>query len=204
MPPRKDPRVDAYIEAAAPFARPVLKHLRRCVHEGCPAVEETLKWSMPTFMLGGRILAHMASFKSHAIFGFWSGEQLFAHGLKPPEEDAMGHFGRIGGMDDLPAKAEIVRLVRAAAKVRAEGADAPSKSRTPRKPAPAVPPDLKAALGKNKKARETFAAFSPSHQREYIEWITEAKRDETRLRRLEQAIAWMAEGKPRNWKYMKR
>jgi hypothetical protein len=66
-----------------------------------------------------------------------------------------------------------------------------------------VHPELKTALAKNRKARETFEGFSPSHRREYVEWIAEAKGDDTRKRRIATAIEWLSEGKPRNWKYMR-
>jgi uncharacterized protein YdeI (YjbR/CyaY-like superfamily) len=64
-----------------------------------------------------------------------------------------------------------------------------------------VPQDLKSALARNAKARAAFEGFSPSHRREYVEWIEDAKRDDTRRKRLATAIEWMGEGKPRNWKY---
>lgn len=201
MPPVKDPRIDAYIAGAAPFARPILKRLRKCVHSGCPSAVETLKWGHPSFTLDGRILAFMAAFKAHAAFGFWNHEGLKDHGLKTADEKTFGQLGKLKGPDDLPTDATLVRLVKAAVAMHAAGlGKRPKPQPKPRKLD--VPPDLLAALRKNKKALATFEAFAPSHKRDYVEWITSAKRDETRARRLATAIEWMAEGKKHNWKYM--
>ncbi|HMB56525.1 MAG TPA: YdeI/OmpD-associated family protein [Arenimonas sp.] len=194
-----DPRVDAYIANAAEFARPILVHLRERVHAGCPDVEETLKWSMPTFMHHG-ILCGMAAFKQHCTFGFWKSELVVAEG---DNDKAMGQFGRIVKLSDLPSNKILAGYIKQAMKLNEEGVKTPrrSKAATP-KPAPVVPEDLLAALKKNRKAQATFDAFSPSNRREYTDWLAEAKRPETRERRLAQTIEWLAEGKVRNWKYL--
>ena len=194
----KDARVDAYIERSAPFARPILKRLRALVHRGCPDAEETIKWGFPHFLSDGTILCSMAAFRSHCAFGFWKSSQVLGDRGKPRE--AMGQFGRIASAADLPADAEVVRLVRRAAALNAAGVRV-SRARAKRKPEPALPGDLDQALCRNPKARAAFAEFSPSKRRDYVEWITDAKREETRRRRLETAVAWIAEGKARNWKY---
>ncbi len=196
----RDPRVDAYIAKAAPFARPILAHLREVVHDGCPDVEETMKWSFPHFVRGG-ILCSMAAFKAHCAFGFWKASLLFPDGAKKGE--AMGQLGRISSLEDLPPRRELLRLVKAARRLDDEGAAPPRKKAAPAKPA-AVPDDLAAALRRNAKARATFDGFPPSHRNEYVAWIVEAKREETRKRRVSQAIEWIAEGKTRNWKYEKK
>jgi len=194
--PKTDPRVDAYIDAAPDFAQPVLAHLRALVHRACPDVEETLKWRMPTFMYHG-ILCGMAAFKQHVSFGFWKHSLVIGEGI---ERDGMGSFGKVAKVSELPAKSELVAYVKRAMQLNESGAKV---QRMPRQRAPLpVPADLMAALKKNRKAAAAFDAFSPSCQREYIEWITEAKREETRNKRLAQAVEWMAEGKVRNWKYL--
>ncbi len=193
---KKDPRVDAYIKRAAPFARPILKHLRRVVHTGCPDVEETIRWGSPFFDQKG-VICFMAAFKQHCAFGFWKGSVIFGDEHK----GAMGHFGRIASIDDLPNEKQLISYVRKAAKVNEAGVKkSPPRSRGKQKIS--VPSDLKAALEKNAKARKTFDNFSYSHKKEYVEWITGAKRDETRKRRLQTAIKWLAQGKPQNWKYL--
>lgn len=194
---RKNPGVDAYIAKAEPFARPILRHLRKLVHAGCPEVEETLKWRFPHFVYEG-MLCSMAAFKAHCAFGFWNGALVL-----PGKTDAMGHFGRITSLSDLPADRVMIGYIREAARLNESGEKLPPRARRVRK-ALAIPKDLVAALKKNPRARGAFESFSPSHKREYVEWITEAKAQATRRRRLDQAIAWMGEGKPRNWKYMKR
>jgi uncharacterized protein YdeI (YjbR/CyaY-like superfamily) len=201
--PTKDPRIDAYIERAADFAKPILKRIRRLVHTGCPDVEETVKWQHPTFVYKG-ILCGMAAFKQHCALGFWKGKLLFKDDKadRSAQEQAMGQFGRITSLSDLPADSLLLRYVREAARLNEEGVKIPSGSKARVKQELAVPGYLVAALKKNTRALETFERFSPSHKREYVEWLTEAKRDETRDKRLETAIVWMAEGKPRNWKYM--
>jgi uncharacterized protein YdeI (YjbR/CyaY-like superfamily) len=196
--PKLDPRVDAYISKSAPFARPILEKLRALVHEGCPEVVETLKWSAPAFVHHGP-LAQMAAFKAHCTFGFWKGK-LVTESLK--EHEAMGQFGRLTSLADLPPDAVVVAYARKAAALNESGAKLERPVKQPKHPI-AIPDDLAAELAKRKhsKARATFEASSPSHRREYLEWITEAKRPETRAKRLATTLEWLAEGKSRNWKY---
>lgn len=196
----RDPRIDAYIKKAAPFARPILTHLRAVVHEACPDVVETLKWSSPSFEYKG-ILCGMAAFKAHCVFGFWKHSLVF-DGVDEKARTAMGSYGKLTSLDELPSKAEMKRLVKKAMKLNDEGVKAPREKTAKKKP-PTMPRELEAALGKNKQARAAFDAFSPSRQREYMEWIGEAKGEDTRQRRLETALEWIAQGKPRHWKYMK-
>lgn len=195
---KKNPRVDAYIKQAAPFAQPILRHLRKLVGQGCPEAEETIKWGMPSFEYLG-LMCGMAAFKQHCTFGFWKNARLIDDPSFKP--GAMGHLGRITALSDLPDDATLLRLIRRAAELNRSGEKV---ARAPRanKPPPKAPPDLAAALKKNSAARKTYEAFSPSNQREYVEWITEAKTAETRARRLATALEWMAEGKVRNWKYL--
>lgn len=193
----KDPRVDAYIEKAAPFARPILARLREMVHASCPDVEETLKWRMPSFEYKG-MLCGMGAFKEHAIFGFWKHELIVGENGKWKE--AMGSFGCIKSLDDLPPRTEFARYMKKAVQLNDDGVKVEHKKTTPKKPL-AMHPEFKTALSRNKKAMKTLEGFPPSAQREYLEWIADAKADETRARRIEQAVAWLAEGKRRNWKY---
>lgn len=201
----KDPRIDEYIAKSADFAKPILSHLRKVVHAGCPEVEETMKWSSPHFLYKG-MFCGMASFKSHCAFGFWKGTVLAEKlgDLSQTGEPAMGQFGRITALSDLPDEKTLIRYVREAAALNDQGVKAAPKPKPERKQELETPDDLMAALKKNRKALATFERFSPSHKREYVEWLTEAKNAETRKRRLEQAVEWMAEGKPRHWKYIKK
>ena len=194
--PTRDPRIDAYIAASAPFARPVLKHLRARVHEGCPDVVETIKWGSPHFEHHG-MLCGMAAFKEHCAFGFWN------RALQIPESrDAMGQFGCIRSLADLPKDSVLVGYVREAARLNETGQRV-GPIRKPRKPLP-VPKELVAALRRKAGATAKFKALSPSHQREYSEWIVEAKRDETREKRLRTAVDQIAEGKSLMWKYARK
>jgi uncharacterized protein YdeI (YjbR/CyaY-like superfamily) len=193
----RDPRIDAYIARQADFARPILEHLRRVVHEAAPDVEETIKWSMPHFLYKGRMFAGMAAFKAHATFGLWQASAVL--GETGSEREAMGQFGRLGSIDDLPPEEELKAIIRRAA----EHAQQPRKPRPKKPPKPELetPPELNAALDAKPAARATFDNFPPSCRRDYVEWVVEAKRPETRDKRIAQAVEWMAEGKKRHWKY---
>ena len=192
-------KVDAYIENAPEFARPLLNHWRALIHKDCPDAEETTKWGMP-FFTRKALLSNMAAFKAHCAFGFWHGAEVAAAAGFKPDDAAMGLLGRVTCLADFPPDKVIARLIREAVILDDAGF---KKSSRPAKPKPAlvVPDDLAAALKTNAKARAVFEAFPPSHKREYVEWLTEAKREETRQRRLAQALEQMAEGKSRNAKY---
>jgi len=194
---KTDPRIDAYIARQADFARPILEHLRTIVHEACPDCEETLKWSSPSFMYKGKILAGFAAFKAHATFGYWSGSQVVD--ADPAQQSAMGQFGRLTSLDDLPSRAALAALTKKAMKLIDEGVK-PIRNKHS-KPPLAVPQDLRAAIDAVPAAKATFDNFPPSQQRDYVDWVTEAKRDETRAKRLAQTVEWLAQGKRRNWKY---
>lgn len=192
-----DPRVDAYIADAAEFARPILTHLRALVHRHCPDVQEGIKWGFPYFEHHG-MLCGMSAFKQHCGFGFWHPLMRQALGAGAPE--GMGQFGRITTLADLPADREIGALIRQAVQLNEQGVKAPPKPRAVR-PEIALPPAFAAALQKSPRAKASFEAFAPSHRREYLEWITEARTEATRDKRIAQAVEWLAEGKKRNWKY---
>lgn len=200
----KDPRIDAYIDRSAGFARPILRHLRRVVHAACPGVEETMKWSFPHFMYRG-MLCSMASFKAHCAFGFWK-ERLLADVIEAAAgagAPAMGQFGRITSIEDLPDETILARLVEKAAALNESGVRTPARAKPKGDRRLEVPDYFLGALRRNRKAMTTFEGFSFSNRRDYVEWVTGAKRDGTRRRRLETAVAWLAEGKVRNWKYVK-
>ena len=194
---KTDPRIDAYIESRQAFAKPILNHLRDIMREACPDCEETLKWSSPSFVYKGKILAGFAAFKEHAAFGFWAGSQILETGAR--QESAMGQFGRLTSLDDLPSRATLIQLARKGMTLIDDGVK-PVRNKH-EKPPFTVPQDMRAAIDANPAAKTTFDGFPPSAQRDYVEWITEAKRDETRTKRLAQTIEWLAEGKRRNWKY---
>jgi uncharacterized protein YdeI (YjbR/CyaY-like superfamily) len=198
----RDPRIDAYIAKSASFAKPILNHLRKLVHAGCRDVEETMKWSFPHFTHKG-ILCSMAGFKQHCSFGFWRGALIFGKNQDPKAEEAMGQFGRITSLADLPEDNVLLGYIKEAARLNDAGIRPPPRPRSREKKPLVVPGYFLAALKKNKKALTTFENFSPGHKKEYVEWITEAKGEDTRQRRVESATQWMAEGKSRNWKYEK-
>ena len=193
----RDPRIDAYIAKAAPFARPILEKVRERVHAAAPEAEETMKWSAPGFTVDGKILLMMAAFKAHAALNFWRGQEI---GDGQPKAGAMGQFGKLTAVDDLPSDKELDSLIRQAAAL-ARTAPAPRKAKHEPKPAPEMHPDFAAALDKAPKAKAALAGFSLSAQREYLEWVSEAKQDSTRTRRIATSVEWLSEGKRRNWKY---
>jgi uncharacterized protein YdeI (YjbR/CyaY-like superfamily) len=198
-----DSRIDAYIAKSAPFAQSILRHLREAVHGTCPEVEESVKWSMPFFSYKGSPICMMAAFKQHCGFGFWLSRQVVG-GTDDSADDGMGQFGKLTSVADLPSKKQLTAFVRKAMALNEAGV----KLRRPKaaaKPAPPLPDELAAQFGlkKNAAARTHYDAFSPSMQREYVEWINEAKTDATRKKRIATTLEWLAEGKSRNWKYAK-
>ena len=193
----RDPRIDAYIARAQPFARPILTHVRERAHAAVPEVEETLKWGAPSFTRDGKILLIMAAFKEHAAMNFWRGQELRGD---QANADAMGQFGKLTTLADLPPDAELDRLIREAAEL-ARSAPAPRKVKHAPKPPPEMHPQFAAALDEAPKARATLDGFPPSARRDYLEWIAEAKQDATRAKRIATAVEWLSEGKRRHWKY---
>lgn len=192
----RDPRVDAYIAARQPFAQPILNHLRELAHKHAPGIEETLKWGVPHFVLHGQNLGGMAAFKEHATFGFWRDEEVTG---SPRDTGAMGSMGRLVTLADLPSDKQMADWIAKAAKLCAEGK--PKRSKSEPKPALDLPADLGTALKANAAAQGHWDAFSPGKRRDYIEWVLEAKREETRSKRIETIVAQVSEGKDRNWKY---
>jgi uncharacterized protein YdeI (YjbR/CyaY-like superfamily) len=195
--PSTDARIDAYIERKPPFAGPILRHLRIAVHRVCPDVEETLRWSMPSFNYKGQILCQMAAFKEHATFGFWRGKEVSG---EDENRSAMGQFGRLTKVADLPPDDELDGLIRKAMALIDSGTRTPRPIKHP-KPELEMPADLAAALAASPAAQATYDGFPPSCRRDYLDWIIEAKRPATRAKRVVEAVEWMAEGKRRDWKY---
>ena len=195
--------VDGYIQKAGEFAQPVLEYVREVMHAGAPGVVEEMKWSRPFFVYNGVILGNMAAFKAHCSFGLWGpevGAVLQKEGAA--QDNGMGTFGKITSVDDLPSRAKLVRYVKLAAKAIADGERTKAWSRPKVVKAEAeVPEALAAALKKDKVAAKKFEAMTPGCRREYCQWIAEAKREETREKRVATALEWIAEGKSRNWKY---
>lgn len=200
--PRKDKRVDNYIANSADFAKPILKELRAIVHQACPEVEEAIKWNCPHFLYTGKILCSMAAFKQHCALHIWHGGQV-VDAKDNKSDEAMGQFGRIESVKDLPAKQAIIGYLKKAMELIDSGAKRGRPKPNGEKKELVIPDYFTAAVAKNKKAKATFEGFSYSHKKEYVEWITEAKTDETRQRRIASMLEWLAEGKSRNWKYEK-
>jgi len=189
----REPRIDAYIAKASPFARPILEKVRERVHALVPNVEETMKWGHPTFCKDGKIVLGTAAFKEHAAINFWRGQEL---GFEA-KDGAMGQLGKLISVDDLPPNLDAM-IARAA---ELSSKPAPRKAKHPPKPMPELHPEFAAALDKAPRAKATFEGFPPSCRREYLEWVAEAKQDATRQKRIATSIDWLSEGKRRNWKY---
>lgn len=198
--PAIDPRIDAYIEKSADFAKPIFVHIRELVHRACPNVSETMKWSFPHFDYKG-MMCSMASFKQHCAFGFWK-QSLLEQDAFPAQKTAMGSFGRITSIDDLPSDKVMIELIGQAIELNEKGIK-PAKKPIGERTELVVPKDLASALSKNKTAKTTFEKFSYSHKKEYVQWLEEAKTETTRNKRLSTTLEWLSEGKNRNWKYEK-
>jgi len=197
--PTVDPRIDAYIEKSAEFAKPILTHIRKLVHKACPEISETMKWSFPHFDYKGTVCS-MASFKEHCALGFWK-QSLLEQDAFPTEKTAMGSFGRITSPKDLPSEKIMIGLIHQAVELNEKGIKIARKPVVQRELV--IPKDLTSALSKNKTAKTTFDKFSQSHKREYVAWIEEAKTEPTRNKRLATTVEWLSEGKSKNWKYEK-
>jgi len=205
--PSKDKRIDTYIAKAQPFSQPIMTKLRELVHKACPGVTETIKWGMPSFEYKGPMFG-FAAFKQHCVAGFWKHKLIkdpkgYLGERSAQGGEAMGNLGRMTSIKDLPPDKIMIDFIKQAAKLNDDGIKVPKKKTAVKKDL-VVPADLKSALAANKKARTTFENFSPSQKREYTEWISGAKTEDTKNKRLETAIDWMAEGKARHWKYMKK
>ncbi|MEP7232587.1 MAG: YdeI/OmpD-associated family protein [Ginsengibacter sp.] len=199
----KDKRIDDYISKSAEFAKPILNHLRKLLHEACPDVQETIKWGMPFFDFKGP-LCNLASFKQHCAFGFWKAALMKeAKQMKENNKGSMGVLGKLTSLSDLPPDSQIKSWIKEAAKLNADGVKAPDKKVKEKKEIE-TPESFTRALSKNKKAAAAYEVFSPSHKYEYLEWITGAKTEETRNKRIASTIEWLTEGKSRNWKYVKK
>lgn len=197
-------KVDEYIEKSLDFAKPILNHLRETIHEVCPDVEEAIKWKFPTFMYKGKILCSITSFKQYCSLGFWLHQDMKT--LKElettAEKSSMFSLGRITRMEDLLPKPQLKKAIKEAMELTDMGVT--MKRAAPTKTETAIPDYFKEALQQNKQALEIFEKSSLSFRKEYINWITEAKTEATRNKRMEQALEWIEEGKGRNWKYEKK
>jgi uncharacterized protein YdeI (YjbR/CyaY-like superfamily) len=199
----KRKEIDNYIAAAAPFAQPILSHLRDLIHQVCPETEEKLKWGFPHFDYKG-VYVSMASFKEHCAFNFWK-----ASLMKDPEglwaaveEKAMGHFGKIRSLVDLPTDEVLLAYLLEAKQLNDQGVKRETKKPTEaEKKVLETPADLLEKLKENPAALKHFEAFSYSHRKEYIQWINEAKTEPTRMKRITTTVEWVSEGKQRSWKY---
>jgi uncharacterized protein YdeI (YjbR/CyaY-like superfamily) len=189
----REPRIDAYIAKAQPFARPILEKVRERVHAVIPDIEEAMKWSTPSYCKGGKIVLGTAAFKAHAVVNFWRGQEL---GFET-RDGAMGQLGKLTSLADLPE--DLDQMIARAAELSA--APVPRKTKHEPKPAPEMHPEFASALAKSPKAKAALDGFPPSAQRDYLEWISEAKQDSTRQKRIGDAIEWLSEGKRRHWKY---
>lgn len=193
-----NPKVDAYIDKAAPFAQPILKKIRALMHKACPEITEEIKWGAPAFMHEG-IVSGMVAFKAHVRFSFWRGKEMEdPDGLFENDGASFMNCEKFADAKDLPADKVMIKYIKAAVALNASDIKKPKPAK---RKAIAVPDYFKKALATNAKAKKTFENFSPSCQREYVEWITEAKREATREKRIATALEWMAEGKDKNWKY---
>ena len=195
---------DTYISNAAPFAQPILKHLRELIHKACPEVAETIKWGFPHFEFKG-VICSMAAFKNHCSFGFWKSSIMSDPKkiMEIKDRGAMGNFQKITSLSDLPADKILIAYIKEAKKLNEDEIKLPAQKKTTDKEVD-VPAYFVKALKRNSDVWKNFEKFSYSNKKEYVEWIEEAKTDATREKRIETAVEWISEGKSRNWKYMKK
>ncbi|MEO8768872.1 MAG: YdeI/OmpD-associated family protein [Ferruginibacter sp.] len=202
---KKIKEIDAYINKSADFAKPILFHIRELVHDACPDVQEKMKWSFPHFDYKDEMMCSMAAFKQHCIMGFWKASLMKDKALleMARSEEAMGHLGKITSLKGLPSDKKLTAYIKEAMELTDYGIKLPAKPKATEKKEIIVPDYFKKALSKNKKALQVFENYAYSHRKEYIQWITDAKTEETRNKRMATAIEWLAEGKSRHWQYEK-
>ena len=200
---KTNPKIDAYISKSASFAQPILNHFRDLVHKTCPELEEKIKWGFPHFDFKGEMMCSMAAFKQHCAFGFWKASMMKdAQKMKKGNEEAMGNYGKVTGLEDLPSDKVIIAQIKEAMKLNEDGIKLPPRKKTIAV-ALKIPVELASSLAKNKKAKTTFENFPPSHRNEYIRWINEAKTISTKEKRIATTVDWLSQGKSRNWKQEK-
>lgn len=202
----KENLIDIYIAKSADFAKPILQHFRELIHDACPDAEEKIKWGFPHFDYKSEMMCSMAAFKQHAVFGFWKAALMKDPVLieRAKSEVSMGHLGRLTSLKDLPPDRKIMAWIKEAMALTDKGVKLPAKPKSAEKKELIIPGYFTKALSKSKKAQQTFEAFAYSHKKEYLQWIEEAKTEETKIKRMQSAIEMLEEGKSRNWKYAKK
>ncbi len=198
--------IDHYIAGAEDFAKPILELWRRLIHENCADVQEAIKWGLPHFDHKGDHMCVMAAYKAHCSFTFLKGELMSDLRLKAGKDvKPINRFlGKITQLSDLPADEDFIAMIKEAVQLNEKGIKIKREKPVAEKPKILETPDyLQAALDDNTKAKEVFETKSNSFRKEYIIWITDAKTDETRQKRINEALAWIAEGKGRFWKHQK-
>lgn len=197
-------KVDEYIEKSPDFAKPILDYLREIIHEACPDAEEAIKWKFPTFMYKGKILCSITAFKQYCSLGFWLHQEMktLQEIETNTEKSSMFSLGKITRLEDLPSQPQLKRAIKEAMELTDMGVM--MKKAPPSRIEMEIPDYFQSALNAQPKAKEIFEKASPSFRKEYIAWLTEAKTEATRNKRLEQSLEWIAEGKGRNWKYQKK
>ena len=185
----KSENVTTYIENAASFAQPILSKIREIVHQACPEIEENLKWSFPHFNYRGKIICSMAAFKQHCAFTFWLAAQLKDQDKilqRGESQKSMGHLGKLQSPDQIPDQNILINYIHEAINL------SQAESRVVRKLTDRteikIPVELEAALKKNKEVYRKFDQLPYSHRREYVNYITEAKKADTRERRITKTI----------------
>jgi len=203
--PSSEPEVDAYAEGVEAFAKPILAHLRGLIRATCPEVVETLKWGIPHFDYRGEMMCIFAAYRSHCAFSFWKSALMSDPRLKASIDlPASKRFmGKLRSLADLPVDAELTAWIREAMLLNEQGAKVAPRKTSAAPKIVVAPPAFVERLAASPSVKAMFESKSASFQKEYNVWIAEAKTEATRDKRINEALAWIAEGKGRFWKYAK-
>ncbi|MEO9802317.1 MAG: YdeI/OmpD-associated family protein [Reichenbachiella sp.] len=197
--PDASKKIDAYLTTVSSEHRPVLELIRKTVNAVDDRIQEDWKWRAPCFSLEG-LVCWFVAFKSHVGLNFFKGaliEDIHNAFVESEDEDKGNRMIHFKSIDEVKVKV-IQDYVKQAVLLNEQGI----KIDFPKRKTLETPDYLIEALNKNKKAKDVFESFTDAQRKDYIEWLVEAKREETRNKRMTQAIEWIAEGKTRNWKYM--
>lgn len=197
----KNSDIDNYIAGKAPFAQEILTHLRQIIHNAAPDITETIKWRQPCFEHNG-LVCSVAAFKKHVTFSFFKGKLLNdSNNIFPTSDNNELTSLKFSVLADIPQDDILTAFIQQAIALNADSNCKRKSTQRKDKDTLVMPNDLAAALASTPAAQSTFNNFSYSKQKDYIEWLTSAKRETTRVTRLATTVQWLSEGKARNWKY---
>lgn len=194
--------VNKYISNAPISQQKILSKLREIIHKASLDIEEKIRWSHPHFDYMGKGMCFIQALKERVTFGFWFGDKIYNSPKLSKEAKAIYEtMGNLTDVSQIPSTKLIIEEIHLAMKLIESGNRDVKEKKV--KPQLVIPDYLSLRFKKDKTANSSFSKMSPSHQREYVDWIIDAKTDETRENRISTMMSQVKEGKSKNWKYIK-